>query len=1308
VPESVCAACLVTRTEVCSREGAAATVMLYVAYLGALLLGSDAGNVITVALQLDGLDLSSLYQVSASFCKHRKAVRALEYIPAFKYVVSGGTDRDIRMWEPRTGRPIATFRGHTAPVSRLLFAAVSQMLVSLDTSSVVKFWSVTSEVVLQSFNCLSHPLLTQRRHILDMVLAGTQKGSDKRAAKPSHIDSESLIFGCNRLRIWRLRASGVANVSPALGNGTAQGGEEQCNDEPKTFIKPACLHQHAIAAVLVCVVKERKSILSVDSSGLVCEWDMRSGAQSSCFQADRPQQMHTNKDSEDRLPAPISSRITAASFHQDSAFSKWHRFKPHRSRRARELITGAPCAQTPKHNEFGLEHVLGDDVVLLTAATLDLLQLRVAMGWSNGAVHLYSFSGTILQELVSTATSAIVSLAAVERQFHSETRAKSGRNEEDEDEDEEELLTSKERVREDEAYLIAAEEKGIVWFWPNSLANHERKVMFVKSIFDFNVLPTDRQISVMKAGHGIVATGSINGGLICRSLFTGNVLSKTEVKGCECLLLLPAPLATHSSAQLQEAPLLVAADSEGLVIISNTSNAQILCQFSVARAEDFKRAHVCAMCTDVDNTFGKPQLLFVGDSNGKLYTFFIGGALYPLDFAVTTPPGPAVMHMREPASLPALQHAASGGGVLKLFETDAFDRGVSSIQVVASTLEAWGGAPAQYSNSNLFVLVVGALDGSVSLFSSNLVAIMTLSSAPFAPAQYRETLTMMMTAGAACVQAGPHAQLRTRTGTESSIENRERERETERAAALFILSWWRKKQLVDLHALADTQLVFCGEDGEQSQYASKLVLHRLHKNKGKWWPPPTPSDRLTWYLERCPPRPQPLPLSARLTTPHITDTNSKVKMQEEGKSEVLHSLSTRRFASAQEQKASTCRSPDAASSPAAPPRFDVLRIQEVSICDSPTPLAAVRCVPTERACFDAREQRHCVSMSARPSGRYCGASSYRDSLALVGAQTARPLAASEFRTMQTEGQTISTSPPPPLASGPPDTLVSASFGSAPAQESKEVGVQGLRHAAKYHHHHRHILSISTSSSNCWTQTLRGNDRRPTAPSQSLKQAGARQKENVFDAGGDSGVSLGSPAMLDPFISPCDPPASSKLVHAANEEEVIASSQRLPPDCIRLPTGVDHDYLPGSFLALQHERLLYKVQHSASAARSTLSEPPQSPPPSWRRQGVDKFSGQFSRASFLPLPPNHSNTRKRLSGLSLYSLANLRDLQPPAARPAVDIREHRWREKEKEMEKEVAKAALRDRVRGGGAQDRNQDHNHQMLEKELRKEKAAHR
>ena len=28
----------------------------------------------------------------------------MEYIVPYKYVVSGGTDRDIFMWEPRTGR----------------------------------------------------------------------------------------------------------------------------------------------------------------------------------------------------------------------------------------------------------------------------------------------------------------------------------------------------------------------------------------------------------------------------------------------------------------------------------------------------------------------------------------------------------------------------------------------------------------------------------------------------------------------------------------------------------------------------------------------------------------------------------------------------------------------------------------------------------------------------------------------------------------------------------------------------------------------------------------------------------------------------------------------------------------------------------------------------------------------------------------------------------------------------------------------------------------------------------------------------
>ena len=60
-----------------------------------------------------------------------------------------------------------------------------------------------------------------------------------------------------------------------------------------------------------------------------------------------------------------------------------------------------------------------------------------------------------------------------------------------------------------------------------------------------------------------------------------------------------------------------------------------------------------------------------------------------------------------------------------------------------------------------------------------------------------------------------------------------------------------------------------------------------------------------------------------------------------------------------------------------------------------------------------------------------------------------------------------------------------------------------------------------------------------------------------------------------------------------------------------------------------------MEHSAAKASAA---PPPDAPPSWRRHGVDKFSGDFRRASGLPVPPNEKDSRKRLSGLSVYSLS----------------------------------------------------------------------
>jgi WD40 repeat protein len=68
----------------------AISVILYIKTLRALVVASLTGHI--VLMDMDGVG----YPVISSYSEHKHAVRALEFLPSFKYIVSA--ERDIRLW----------------------------------------------------------------------------------------------------------------------------------------------------------------------------------------------------------------------------------------------------------------------------------------------------------------------------------------------------------------------------------------------------------------------------------------------------------------------------------------------------------------------------------------------------------------------------------------------------------------------------------------------------------------------------------------------------------------------------------------------------------------------------------------------------------------------------------------------------------------------------------------------------------------------------------------------------------------------------------------------------------------------------------------------------------------------------------------------------------------------------------------------------------------------------------------------------------------------------------------------------------
>ena len=72
------------------------------------------------------------------FAGHARAVTCCEWSGPFKMAATGGADGLILLWNPYSGRPLATLAKHDAPLVGLCLSERDHVLISADTAKVVK------------------------------------------------------------------------------------------------------------------------------------------------------------------------------------------------------------------------------------------------------------------------------------------------------------------------------------------------------------------------------------------------------------------------------------------------------------------------------------------------------------------------------------------------------------------------------------------------------------------------------------------------------------------------------------------------------------------------------------------------------------------------------------------------------------------------------------------------------------------------------------------------------------------------------------------------------------------------------------------------------------------------------------------------------------------------------------------------------------------------------------------------------------------------------------------------------------------
>jgi hypothetical protein len=195
---------------------------------------------------------------------------------------------------------------------------------------------------------------------------------------------------------------GRAEEGSAGEAGAEMAGEE--NEMKPGATKPGRVPTHSIVAVLVSssdAGPEGASIVAVDSSGLVCVWNAATGAQKTCFQAERPlvgQQRGSEKPTNTQVnerESPISGpTITTAGTNAPRPFELIRSGKGYSERDDKR---GRPWKEMPKSYAIlqGVGSARGDadghapELGNVTAASLDLFMVRLVLGWDNGEVYIH-------------------------------------------------------------------------------------------------------------------------------------------------------------------------------------------------------------------------------------------------------------------------------------------------------------------------------------------------------------------------------------------------------------------------------------------------------------------------------------------------------------------------------------------------------------------------------------------------------------------------------------------------------------------------------------------------------------------------------------------------------------------------------------------------------------------------------------------------------------------------------------------------------------------------------------------------------
>jgi len=198
------------------------------------------------------------------FSGHRKGVKCAVWCSASKSMASAGVDRQVVIWEPKTGDVLARLHGHKKTITNLQYRFHGQrdILISLDRRSDLKVWDPTNFVKLMQIGGVDGDLSVGSMAVLDDYI---------------------LMFD-RRPQIWKLKKA-------------EQAGE-------------LSLLAHKLPLLQVCVdAFEFAQALCLDASGLLTVWELPAGRQSFNIYAEPPLSGKNDTLQQEALQRPTAADL---------------------------------------------------------------------------------------------------------------------------------------------------------------------------------------------------------------------------------------------------------------------------------------------------------------------------------------------------------------------------------------------------------------------------------------------------------------------------------------------------------------------------------------------------------------------------------------------------------------------------------------------------------------------------------------------------------------------------------------------------------------------------------------------------------------------------------------------------------------------------------------------------------------------------------------------------------------------------------------------------------------------------------------